>query len=158
MTPETSSTIQTIVISVVLPALAGILWWIGKYVCKWFEVKTAKLDAEKARIEAEQKQSATEFGLKRLDHIVSNVVAQAEQEKPSGIKPSATENATRLSAAQDEVKAQVQPAIMAAVATVVKDPEKYITTKIEAAVIDLKIAKAESIKDAKPCADKKPSG
>ena len=145
MSPETSSTIQTIVISVVLPAIAGIIALVANYVRKWLEVKTAKLETEKARIEADQKRAAAEYGLKRLDHIVSNVVGEAEQVKPSGSKPTVTENATRLSAAQDEVKAQVQPEIMAAVATVVKNPEKYITTKIEAAVGDLKLQKAAAV-------------
>jgi hypothetical protein len=141
VTPETLSTIQTAIVA----ALVVIIGVVANYVRKWFEVKTAKLEAERFKIEADQKRAATEFGLKRLDRIVTNVVAQAEQEKPSGVKPTATENANRLSAAQDEVRSQVKPEIMAAVANVVQNPDKYVTTKIERAVGDLKMAKAAGV-------------
>jgi len=143
MTPEISTTIQTIVISVVLPAIAVIIGMVANYIKKWLEVKTSKLESEKIKIEEERKQAAIEFGLKRLDHVVTNVVAEAEQVKPSGIKPTPEDNAIRLSNVQAEIKSQVKPEIIAAVATVVQDPERYITTKIEAAVGDLKSKSAD---------------
>jgi len=143
LTPEMSTTIQTIVLSVVLPSIAAILALVAKYVMKWLEIKTSKLESEKIKIEEERKQAATEFGLKRLDHVVTNVVAEAAQVKPSGVLLTPEDNAIRLSNVQAEIKSQVKPEIMAAVATVVQDPERYITTKIEAAVGDLKSKSAD---------------
>jgi hypothetical protein len=128
---------------VVLPAIAGIIFRVGKYWMKYFEVKTAKLESEKARIDEQRKHVDTEFGLKRLDRIITNVVSEAEQVKPSGIKPTLVENAERFSSVQTIVKSQITPETMAALATAVKDPERYITTKIESAVGDLKSTKTK---------------
>jgi membrane-associated protease RseP (regulator of RpoE activity) len=141
MTPETLATTQTAIIGALLAALVTIIGMGANYIKKWLEVKTAVLEVQKAKLEAEKQHAAAEFGLKRLDHIVSNVVAEVEQAKPTGSKPTSEDNSIRLSNAKAEVASQVKPEIMAAVATVVKDPERYITTKIEKAVGDLKLAK-----------------
>jgi hypothetical protein len=134
MTPETLSTIQT----ALLTALVGIIGLLATFIKTWLEKQNLKNQAEKIKIEQEIAQAKTEFGLKRMDHIVTNVVEEAEQKKQSGIQFTPEENAKILESVKAEVKAQATPETISAVASVVKDPDRYVETKIEAAVGKLK--------------------
>jgi hypothetical protein len=140
MSPEMVTTIQTTMMTAFV-AITGVL---TMYLKSWFETKSLKNQAEKIRIEQEIAQARIEFGLKRMDHIVTNVVGEAEQRKPTGITQTAEENAKILESVKAEVKFQATPEIVAAVASVVRDPDRYVASKIEAAVGKLKREGIES--------------
>jgi hypothetical protein len=127
MSPEINSSIQTIILAVLTLITTVILPWLGKLVIAWFEAKTAKIKDDRAR-------AAAEFALTRLDHIVTAVVAEINQSRPTGdilTKEQAKELLTR---AYNRVKAQATDEIMESVKMVVRDPDRYTITKIEAAV------------------------
>jgi hypothetical protein len=134
MSTEMVSTIQT----ALLTAGLGILAVLTIFIKSWLEVKNLKNQAEKIKIEQEIKQTQTEFGLKRLDYIVTNIVSEIEQKKITGVNLTEFEKVRLFETAKIEIKSQVQPEIMEAVADIVKDPDRYIETKIETAIGVLK--------------------
>ena len=99
----------------------------------WFKAKIAKIKNDELR-------AAADFAMQRLDHIVNNVVKEIQQTKPTSEKPLTKEQAKQLLAvAYNRIKAQVTADIVDTVKTVVNDPDRYLITKIEAAVGQLKI-------------------
>ena len=101
----------------------------------WFKAKIAKIQNDELR-------AAADFAMLRVDRIVSNVVREIQQTRPTGEPLSKEQAKSLLSKAYGMVKAQVTDDIMEIVKTVVKDPNRYIVTKIEASVNETKLAKA----------------
>ena len=100
----------------------------------WFKAKIAKIENDELR-------TAADFAMLRVDRIVSNVVKEIQQKRPTGDPLNKEQAKQLLSKAYDMVKAQVTDDIMDIVKTVVKDPNRYLVTKIEAAVGEQKLAK-----------------
>jgi len=127
------------IITAVLVAIVPIIGTIGTYavilVRSWLKAKIAKIENDELR-------AAADFAMLRLDRIVTNVVAEIQQTRPTNGTPLTKEEAKALLAkAYGMVKAQVTDDIMEIVKTVVKEPNRYVVTKIEAAVGEQKIAK-----------------
>ena len=101
----------------------------------WFKAKIAKIQNDELR-------AAADFAMLRVDRIVQNVVREIQQTRPTGEPLSKEQAKALLSKAYGMVKAQVTDDIMEIVKTVVKDPNRYIVTKIEASVNETKLAKA----------------
>ena len=137
MTPEMLTAIQGIILAI-LSGLAAIIAVAVPFAIKYFkafcEAKTAKLDGENTRATAE-------FALSRLDHIVNNTVNEIQQTKTTG-EPITKEKAKELiTLAYNRVKVQMAPEIESVVKTIVKEPNRYIVTKLEAAIWKSKLAK-----------------
>ena len=101
----------------------------------WFKAKIAKIQNDELR-------AAADFAMLRVDRIVQNVVREIQQTRPTREPLSKEQAKALLSKAYGMVKAQVTDDIMEIVKTVVKDPNRYIVTKIEASVNETKLAKA----------------
>jgi hypothetical protein len=98
----------------------------------WVKSKTEKIKNDELR-------AAADYAMQRLDRIVGNVVKEIQQTKPTDGGSMTPEKAKKLlSIAYGRVKAQVTDDIMETVKTAVKDSDRYIVTKIEAAVGDEK--------------------
>jgi len=119
------------ILTAALVAIVPIIGTIGTYavilIRSWLKAKIAKIENDELR-------AAADFAMLRLDRIVTNVVAEIKQTRASG-EPLTKEQAKALLAkAYGMVKAQVTDDIMEIVKTVVKEPNRYVVTKIEAAV------------------------
>ena len=80
--------------------------------------------------------------MQRLDHIVNNVVKEIQQTRlTEDMQLTREQGKQLLTAAYNRVKAQVTADILETVKTVVNDPDRYLVTKIEAAVGELKQAR-----------------
>ena len=100
----------------------------------WFKAKIEKIKNDELR-------AAADFAMLRVDRIVQNVVKEIQQTRSTGGEPLTKDQARGLLAkAYGMVKAQVTDDIMEIVKTVVKDPNRYIVTKIEASVSETKAA------------------
>jgi sensor c-di-GMP phosphodiesterase-like protein len=98
----------------------------------WVKSKTDKIKNDELR-------AAADYAMQRLDRIVGNVVKEIQQTKSTDGEPITPEKAKQLlSIAYSRVKAQITDDIMETVKTAVKDSDRYIVTKIEAAVGDEK--------------------
>lgn len=137
MSPEINSSIQTIIVGVLTLITAVILPCLAKLVIAWFEAKTAKIKDEGARAKAE-------FALARFSHIVDNVVAEIQQTRPSGDTLTKEQAKELLTKAYNRVKAQVSDDVMETIKTVIKDPDRYVVTKIEAAVGAAKLTQTQA--------------
>lgn len=138
MTPEILTAIQGIILAV-LSGLAAIIAvaipFAIKYFKEWMNAKTHKLRGDDIR-------AKVEFALIRLDRIVDNVVKEIEQGKETNDMPLTKEKADGLILlAFSRVKQQVTQEIIDNVSTIVKDPDRYIMTKLEATVWKTKLAK-----------------
>ena len=101
----------------------------------WVKSKTAKIKNDELR-------AAADYALKRLDFIVTNVVREIEQTKPtSGGKLTKEQAKQLLTVAFNRIKAQVTDEVAETIKEAIKDPDRYIVTKIEAAVGELKSSK-----------------
>ena len=124
-------------VSTVIAAVIPIIVAIGTYgvvlVRSWLKSKIAKIQNDELR-------AAADFAMKRMDYIVTNVVKEIQQTKPTGDKITKEQAKQLLTVAFNRVKAQVTDDVLETVKTVVKDPDRYTITKIEAAVGELKSA------------------
>jgi hypothetical protein len=123
----------------VMVAIVPIVGAIGAYsvilIRTWLKAKISKIKNDELR-------AAADFAMQRLDHIVTNIVKEIQQTKPTQTEPITKEQAKALlGKAYNMVKAQVTTEIIDVVKTVVNDPNRYIVTKIEAAVGEQKMAK-----------------
>lgn len=119
------------IITTALVAIVPIIGTIGTYavilVRSWLKAKIAKIENDDLR-------AAADFAMLRLDRIVANVVAEIKQTRPTGEQLTKEQAKVLLSKAYGMVKAQVTDDIMEIVKTVVKDPNRYVVTQIEASV------------------------
>jgi ElaB/YqjD/DUF883 family membrane-anchored ribosome-binding protein len=101
------------------------------------------VQSKTAKIKNDELRAAADYAMQRLDRIVTNVVKEIEQVKSAADKGQLTKEQKKqlLTVAFNRVKAQVHDDVIQAVNQVVKDSDRYIVTKIEAAVGDLKQAK-----------------
>jgi hypothetical protein len=124
------------IVTAALVAIVPIIGTIGTYavilVRSWLKAKIAKIKNDELR-------AAADFAMLRVDRIVTNVVKEIQQSRPTGGETLTKEQAKALLAkAYGMVKAQVTDDIMETVKTVVKEPNRYLVTKIEAAVAETK--------------------
>ena len=119
------------IITAALVAIVPIIGTIGTYavilIRSWLKAKIAKIENDELR-------AAADFAMLRLDRIVTNVVAEIQQRRPTGEKLTKEQSKALLAKAYGMVKAQVTDDIMDVVKTAVKEPNRYVVTKIEAAV------------------------
>jgi hypothetical protein len=124
------------IVTAALVAIVPIIGTIGTYavilVRSWLKAKISKIQNDELR-------AAADFAMLRIDRIVQNVVKEIQQTRPTGGEPLSKEQAKALlTRAYGMVKAQVTDDIMDVVKTVVKEPNRYLVTKIEAAVSETK--------------------
>jgi uncharacterized membrane protein YheB (UPF0754 family) len=124
--------LSTIIVGFLIPAVG----YAGVLARAWVKSKTAKIKNDELR-------AAADYAMQRLDRIVTNTVKEIEQAKSTMDKGPLTKEQKKqlLTIAFNRVKAQVHEDVIQAVNQVVKDSDRYIVTKIEAAVGDLKQAK-----------------
>ena len=126
------------ILTAALVAIVPIIGTIGTYavilVRSWLKAKIAKIKNDELR-------AAADFAMLRLDRIVTNVVKEIQQTKPTSGALTEEQSKKLLTIAYNRVKAQVTDDILETIKTVVKDPDRYTVTKIEAAVGEQKIAK-----------------
>ena len=119
------------ILTAALVAIVPIIGTIGTYavilIRSWLKAKIAKIENDELR-------AAADFAMLRLDRIVANVVAEIKQTRPTGEQLTKEQAKALLAKAYGMVKAQVTDDIMEIVKTVVKEPNRYVVTKIEAAV------------------------
>ena len=119
------------IVTAALVAIVPIIGTIGTYavilIRSWLKAKIAKIENDELR-------AAADFAMLRLDRIVANVVAEIKQTRPTGEQLTKEQAKALLAKAYGMVKAQVTDDIMEIVKTVVKEPNRYVVTKIEAAV------------------------
>ena len=100
----------------------------------WVKSKIEKIKNDELR-------AASDFAMQRLDRIVGNVVKEIQQTKPTSGTLTKDQAKQLLTVAFNRVKSQVTDDVVETIKTVVKDPDRYTITKIEAAVGELKSAK-----------------
>jgi hypothetical protein len=126
------------ILTAAMVAIVPIIGTIGTYavilVRSWLKAKIAKIKNDELR-------AAADFAMLRLDRIVTNVVKEIQQTKPTSGALTEEQSKKLLTIAYNRVKAQVTDDILETIKTVVKDPDRYTVTKIEAAVGEQKIAK-----------------
>jgi len=119
------------ILTAALVAIVPIIGTIGTYavilIRSWLKAKISKIQNDELR-------AAADFAMLRLDRIVANVVAEIKQTRPTGEQLTKEQAKALLAKAYGMVKAQVTDDIMEIVKTVVKEPNRYVVTKIEAAV------------------------
>jgi hypothetical protein len=122
--------LSTIITVVLIPAVG----YAALLARTWILAKNAKIKNDELR-------AAADFAMMRVDRIVQNIVKEIQQTRPTGGEPLTKEQARALlSKAYGMVKAQVTDDIMEIVKTVVKEPDRYLVTKIESAVSETKAA------------------
>lgn len=127
--------ISTVILSILGLVTTTVLPYAVVLARSWFKAKIAKIKSDELR-------AAADFAMQRLDHIVCNVVKEIQQTKLTGEQQLTKEQGKQLlTAAYNRVKTQVTADILETVKTVVNDPDRYLITKIEAAVGELKQAK-----------------
>jgi hypothetical protein len=139
VSPATAATVNDAwnqIVTAALVAIVPIIGTIGTYavilIRSWLKAKIAKIQNDELR-------AAADFAMLRVDRIVQNVVKEIQQTRPTDGEPLSKEQAKALlTRAYGMVKAQVTDDIMEIVKTVVKEPNRYLVTKIEAAVSETK--------------------
>ena len=121
--------LSTIIVGFLIPAVG----YAAVLARAWVKSKTAKIKNDELR-------AAADYAMQRLDFIVTNVVKEIQQTKPSGAQLTKEQAKQLLTVAFNRVKAQVTDEIAETISTVVKDPDRYTITKIEAAVGEIKLA------------------
>ena len=129
-----SQLVSTIVIGIV-GIMTAILPYAVILARSWVKAKIDKIKNDELR-------AAADYAMLRLDRIVMNTVKEIEQVKSTADKGPLTKDQKKqlLTVAYNRVKAQVHDDVIQAVNQVVKDSDRYIITKIEASVGDLKQA------------------
>jgi hypothetical protein len=122
--------LSTIIVTFLIPAVG----YAGVLARAWVKSKIAKIQNDELR-------AAADFAMLRMDRIITNVVKEIQQTKPTTGALTKEQAKQLLSVAFNRVKAQVTDDVVEIVKTVVKDPDRYVVTKIEAAVGELKTAK-----------------
>ena len=124
--------VSTIILAVLGLITSTILPYAVILARSWFKAKIEKIQNDELR-------AAADYAMVRLDRIVTNVVKEIQQTRPTdGTKLTKEQAKQLLSAAYNRVKMQVTDEIIDVVKTVVKDSDRYIITKIEASVGELK--------------------
>lgn len=123
-----SQLLSTVIVAFMIPTTG----YAAVLAREWIKAKVAK-------IKNDERRAAAEFAVQRLDRIVTNVVKEIEQKKETGAHLTKEETGQLLTDAYNGVKAQMSDDITAGVKTVVNDLDRYILTKIEAAVRDQKL-------------------
>jgi hypothetical protein len=123
------------IVTAALVAIVPIIGTIGTYavilVRSWLKAKIAKIENDELR-------AAADFAMLRVDRIVQNVVKEIQQTRPTGEQLTKEQAKQLLTIAYNRVKAQITDDIMEIVKTVVKEPDRYLVTKIEASVAETK--------------------
>ena len=118
-----------------LAALVPVIGVIGTYLVV---LVRSFLKSKIAKIQNDELRAAADFAMLRVDRIVQNVVKEIQQTRATGEPLSKEQAKALLAKAYGMVKAQVTDDIMEIVKTVVKEPNRYLVTKIEAAVAETK--------------------
>jgi hypothetical protein len=121
------------VIAIIIPIVSTIGTYAVVLVRSFMKAKISKIKNDELR-------AAADFAMLRLDRIITNVVKEIQQTRPTGETISVDKAKAYLNQAVAMVKSQVTEDIMEVIQGVVKDPERYFVTKIEAAVGELKAA------------------
>jgi hypothetical protein len=124
----------TAVIAAAIPVVGIIGTYAVVLVRSWLKAKIEKIKNDELR-------AAADFAMKRVDYIVTNVVKEIQQTRPTGGKLTPEEGTALLKRAYGLVKGQITKEVMDIVSTVVEKPDRYLVTKIEAAVGEVKLAK-----------------
>jgi hypothetical protein len=123
------------IVTAALVAIVPIIGTIGTYavilIRSWLKAKISKIQNDELR-------AAADFAMLRIDRIVQNVVKEIQQTRPTGEQLTKEQAKALFTRAYVMVKAQVTDDIMEIVKTVVKEPNRYLVTKIEAAVSETK--------------------
>ena len=122
-------------VGAVLVALVPVVGVIGAYLVV---LVRSYLKSKIAKIKSDEVRAAADYAMTRLDRIVTNIVKEIQQTKPTGESVTPEQSKDLLKKAYARVKAQVTDDIMEIVKTAVKDSDRYIVTKIEAAVAETK--------------------
>lgn len=109
-----------------------------------YRLVKAYFEAKIQAVEDRAKREAAEFALKRLDHIVNNVVDEITQTSDKIRGLSEEEKSERKSGAFARIKAQLTPANEEVLQTQVRDLDRYILTKIEASRLFQKSCEGQS--------------
>ncbi len=96
------------------------------------EAKVAAIKDDQKRAAAEASLRAVEYAFKRVDHIVSNTVAEIAQTAAVDSNLSADEKKARLELALTRIKHQIPERLTKVLSGVVNDFDRYLITKIEA--------------------------
>ena len=122
--------LSTIIVAFIIPTIG----YAAVLARAWLKAKIDKIKNDELR-------AAADFAMQRMDRIVTNVVKEIQQTKPTGVSLTKEQSKHLLTVAYNRVKAQVTDDILDIIKTVVKDPDRYTITKIEAAVHEQKIPK-----------------
>ena len=134
MSPEITSAIQTAILAILTGITAFVLPTLFKIFKTWGEAKETK-------IRNDERRANEDFAMLRIDRIVSNVVKEIQQTKVTNKVFTGEDKTNLLKLAFKRVKGQLTDDIVEIFKIVVKEPDRYLITKIEAAVGDLKLAK-----------------
>ena len=127
--------LSTVILSILGLVTTTVLPYAVILARSWFKARIAKIKNDELR-------AAADFAMTRVDHIVNNVVKEIQQTKLTGEQQLTKEQAKQmLTAAYNRVKVQITADIFETVKSVVNDPDRYLVTKIEAAVGELKQAR-----------------
>ena len=136
--------LSTVILSILGLVTTTVLPYAVILARSWFKARIAKIKNDELR-------AAADFAMQRLDHIVCNVVKEIQQTKLTSETQLTKEQGKQLlAAAYSRVKTQVTADILETVKTVVNDPDRYLITKIEAAVGELKQARCLDAKQSPP--------
>lgn len=119
------------VIAIIIPVISTIGTYAVVLVRSFMKAKISKIKNDELR-------AAADFAMLRVDRIITNVVKEIQQTRPTGEAITADKARDYLDRAVNMVKCQVTEDILEIVKGVVKDPDRYFITKIEAAVGELK--------------------
>jgi len=133
MTPEITSAVQTAILAILTGITAFVLPTLFKIFKTWGEAKETK-------IRNDERRANEDFAMLRIDRIVSNVVKEIQQTKVTNKVFTGEDKTNLLKLAFKRVKGQLTDDIVEIFKIVVKEPDRYLVTKIEAAVGDLKLA------------------
>jgi restriction endonuclease Mrr len=123
--------LSTIIVAFIIPTIG----YAAVLARAWLKAKIDKIKNDELR-------AAADFAMQRMDRIVTNVVKEIQQTKPTAGALTKEQSKQLLTVAYNRVKAQVTDDILETIKTVVKDPDRYTITKIEAAVGETKITKS----------------
>lgn len=126
VTPELKDLINQVLVAiltvVILPTIP-LVYKLGK----------AFIEAKISAIKDQGVKAAVEFAFRRLDFIVANVVAEISQVHPLPPNPTDEDRGKRLNTALMRIREQLVEADEKVLRGSVKDFDRYLTTKVEAA-------------------------
>lgn len=151
MSPEVKDLIDQILLAVLTGILTVGLPMLYRIAKAWADAKIAKahaeisaIDDQEERARAEAKLRLVEYSFNRLDHIVKNTVDEVAQSFSNQTALTDADKKLRLKTAYARVKSQVPADIQVTLSGVVKDFDRYLITKIEAARYKQKEKSGES--------------